>query len=61
MAEQFKYLKKHRNFTFILLGVGLVIMIVGLFLNNWEAEIFWANILLNNYYFLCFALGSVVL
>lgn len=60
MTEQFKYLKKHRNFTLILLGIGLIIMIIGLFLNNWQAEIFWANILLNNYYFLCFALGSVV-
>ncbi|MAE08386.1 MAG: quinol:cytochrome C oxidoreductase [Bacteroidetes bacterium] len=60
MVEQFKYLKKHRNFTFILLGVGLIIMLIGLFLNNWQAEVFWANILLNNYYFLCFALGSVV-
>lgn len=60
MVEQFKYLKKHRNFTLILIGIGLVIMIIGLLLNNWQAEIFWANILLNNYYFLCFALGSVV-
>lgn len=60
MEGKFKYLKKHKVFAFVLISVGLISLIVGLLLNDWQAEKFWASILFNNYFFLSLALGSVV-
>lgn len=60
MGERFQYSKKHKTFALILVGFGIICMIAGLIIINEVSVRLWANILLNNFFFLSLALGSIV-
>ena len=55
MDKQLVISKKFNYLTFILMGIGLVTIIVGFFINPTKT---WANYLMNNYYFLSLAIGA---
>jgi hypothetical protein len=55
MDKQLVISKKFNYLTFILMGIGLVTIIVGFFVNPTKT---WANYLMNNYYFLSLAIGG---
>lgn len=55
MDKQLVISKRFNYLTFILMGIGLVTIIVGFFINPTKT---WANYLMNNYYFLSLAIGG---
>jgi len=55
MDQKLKISKRFNYLTFILMGIGLVTIITGFFVNPTKT---WANYLMNNYYFLSLAIGA---
>jgi hypothetical protein len=55
MDKQLVISKRFDYLTYILMGIGLVTIIAGLFVNPVKT---WANYLMNNYYFLSLAVGA---
>jgi hypothetical protein len=55
MDKQLVISKKFNYLTYILMGIGLVTIIAGFFVNPVKT---WANYLMNNYYFLSLAIGA---
>jgi hypothetical protein len=55
MDKQLVISKRFNYLTYILMGIGLVTFIAGLFINPVKT---WANYLMNNYYFLSLAIGA---
>jgi len=55
MDKQLVISKRFNYLTFILMGLGLVTIIAGFFINPTKT---WANYLMNNYYFLSLAIGG---
>jgi hypothetical protein len=55
MDKQLVISKRFNYLTFILMGIGLVTIVAGLFFNPVKT---WANYLMNNYYFLSLAVGA---
>lgn len=60
MNDRFEFRKKYKIVALSLVSIGIICLITGLMFFNGTSERFWANVLLNNYYFLSFALGAVV-
>lgn len=58
MEEQFIFKKQHRNILFIAIGACLLILLAAIFITKPGASRIWANILLNNQYFMGLALGA---
>ena len=55
MEEKFIVPQKFRLLTFVLMGVGIISFVIGLFIDPTRA---WANYLLNNFYFVSLAIGA---
>jgi hypothetical protein len=55
LDKQLVISKKFNYLTYILMGIGLVTIIAGFFVNPTKT---WANYLMNNYYFLSLAIGG---
>ena len=55
MDKQLVISKRFNYLTYILMGIGLVTIIAGFFVNPVKT---WANYLMNNYYFLSLAIGA---
>jgi len=60
MEEKFIYRKKYKLRAIILIIVGFLLLLTSLVIFNIGAERLWANILLNNYFYLSFGLGAVI-
>lgn len=60
MEERFKYHKKYKVVAFGLIGIGALFILAGLIFTKEVSPRVWANVLLNNYYFLSLALGALV-
>jgi hypothetical protein len=58
MEEQFIFKKQYRNILLLAVAAGLLISIAGIFIFKPETSRVWANVLLNNQYFLGIALGG---
>jgi hypothetical protein len=58
MEEQFDFKQKFRNVLIILIAIGLVVTLAAIFISKPGASKIWANILLNNQYFLGLSLGA---
>lgn len=58
MDEQFKFKKEYRNILFIIIVAGLLVSVADIFLSKAGTTRIWANILLNNQYFLGISLGA---
>lgn len=58
MDEQFKFKKLYRNILVIAMAGGVLISLAAIFIFKPGASRIWANILLNNQYFLGIALGA---
>jgi hypothetical protein len=58
MEEQFNFKKQHRNILFIAIGALLLILLAAIFITKPGASRIWANILLNNQYFMGLSLGA---
>jgi hypothetical protein len=58
MEEQFNFKKQHRNILFIAIGACLLILVAAIFITKPGASRIWANILLNNQYFMGLSLGA---
>ena len=56
MEEKFTFSPKLKYFSFALIAIGIIALIIG-FLNNPDRA--WANVLIGNYYFLALAIGAV--
>lgn len=55
MENQLILSKKFRLFTYVLIGIGIISLLLGFI---FDAKRTWANYLLNNYYFLSLAIGA---
>lgn len=55
LNKQLVISKKFNYLTYALMGIGLVTIIIGFFVNPVKT---WANYLMNNYYFLSLAIGA---
>lgn len=58
MDEQFKFTKQYRNILGIAAITGLLVFLASVFIFKTDASRVWANVLLNNQYFLGIALGA---
>ncbi len=58
MKEKFLFTSKFKIPLIILMGIGLITLLAGIFNYGFNTR-FWANILLNNYYFMAIALAAV--
>ena len=58
MDEQFKFTKQYRNILAIAAVSGLLVFLASVFIFKPDASRVWANVLLNNQYFLGIALGG---
>lgn len=58
MEEQFNFKKQHRNILLIAIGACLLILLAAIFITKPGASRIWANILLNNQYFMGLSLGA---
>jgi hypothetical protein len=58
MDEQFNFKNQYRNILFITLGAFVIIALGIIFITKPGASRIWANILLNNQYFLGLSLGA---
>ncbi len=60
MEEKFIYRKKYKLIAILLIFIGIILLFTGLVIFKVSQERLWANILLNNYFYLSFALGAVI-
>ncbi len=58
MDEQFNFRKKYRNILLILFVAGLLVSIAAISISHPGTSRIWANILLNNQYFMGISLGA---
>lgn len=63
MADQFQYSTGQKRGTYLMIGVGVLALIIGIFLSvgghgHWAAKV-WSSILVNNMFFMVIALGSL--
>jgi len=58
MEEQFKFTKQYRNILAITVIAGLLVFVASVFIFKPDASRVWANVLLNNQYYLGIALGG---
>jgi hypothetical protein len=58
MDEQFNFKKQYLNILLIALVAGLLVSLTAIFITKPGASRIWANILLNNQYFMGIALGA---
>ena len=58
MEEQFSFKKQYRNILVLGLAGGLLVSLAAVFIFKPDASRIWANVLLNNQYFLGIALGG---
>lgn len=58
--EKFNFTNKIKILSFVLMAVGLVAALVGIFTLDDHGARTWANFLLNNYYFMAISLCGVV-
>jgi len=58
MEEQFSFKKQYRNILALGLAGGLLVSLAAVFIFKPETSRIWANVLLNNQYFLGIALGG---
>jgi len=58
MENRFVFDRKTRNILFAMIAVGLAALVYGLVSSKVADSRFWANLLLNNYYFLALSLGG---
>ena len=58
MEEQFSFKKQYRNILVLAVAVGLLVSLAAVFIFKPDASRVWANVLLNNQYFLGIALGG---
>jgi len=58
MEEQFSFKKQYRNILALGLAGGLLVSLAAVFIFKPDASRIWANVLLNNQYFLGIALGG---
>jgi hypothetical protein len=58
MDEQFVFRKKYRNILLIVMATGLVVTLITILIPSYDTSRIWANVLLNNQYFLGIALGA---
>ncbi len=58
MTNKFLFTYRYKIPLFVLMGIGIVTLITGFIVTGTD-ERFWANILLNNYYFTALSLGAV--
>jgi hypothetical protein len=59
MENRFVLNRRIKLVLFGMMAIGLVALVTGLISNNIADSRFWANLLLNNYYFLALSLGGV--
>jgi hypothetical protein len=59
MENRFVLNRRIKMVLFGMMAIGLVALVTGLISNNIADSRFWANLLLNNYYFLALSLGGV--
>src|SRR4029077_6030771 len=50
---------KEKNISFVLMGIGVIALLVGLFSKDISATRFWANVLLEGLFFTFIALGAI--
>jgi len=58
MNEQFDFKRKYRNILLILMAVGILVTLAAILIAKPGASRIWANILLNNQYFMGLSLGA---
>jgi hypothetical protein len=58
MDEQFNFSKKYRNVLILMMAGGILITIGAIVVSRTDASRIWANILLNNQFFMGIALGA---
>jgi len=58
MEEQFSFKKQYRNILVLAVAGGLLVSLAAVFIFKPDASRVWANVLLNNQYFLGIALGG---
>ncbi len=58
MDEQFDFKQKFRNVLIILIAGGILVALAAIFISKPGASRIWANILLNNQYFMGLSLGA---
>ena len=58
MEEQFSFKKQYRNILVLAAAGGLLVSLAAVFIFKPDASRIWANVLLNNQYFLGIALGG---
>jgi hypothetical protein len=58
MDEQFNFKKQYRNILFIVISAGLLVSLAAIFISKPGPSRIWANILLNNQYFMGLSLGA---
>jgi hypothetical protein len=58
MDEQFSFKKQYRNILLIVLGTAILIISMSVFISRPDVSRLWANILLNNQFFLGLSLGA---
>lgn len=59
MEQKFTFDKKQKTFFIILMAIGVVSLLAGIFIYSDEPVKIWSNILLNNFYFLSIALCGI--
>jgi len=58
MDEQFDFKKKYRNILIILMTGGILVSLAVILISKPGASRIWANVLLNNQYFIGLSLGA---
>lgn len=58
MEEKFIFKKQHRNILFIAISAGLLVSMAAIFISKPDPSRIWANVLLNNQYFMGLSLGA---
>jgi len=58
MDEKFDFSKKYRNILLITMGGGLLLALAAILVSGHGASRIWANVLLNNQFFMGIALGA---
>jgi len=58
MDEQYNFTNKIRNILFIIVAAGVIISAVAIIISKPDGSRIWANVLLNNLFFLGIALGG---
>jgi hypothetical protein len=58
MEEQFNFKKRYRNILFIVISAGILVSLAAIFISKPDPSRIWANVLLNNQYFMGLSLGA---